>query len=60
MSATVQTIIAIAIVTIAAALLVRSWLKKKSQPGCGSEACGAVSPEIKKLQANLKRPVQGD
>jgi hypothetical protein len=54
MSSTLQTVIALAVVAIAAALLVRSWLKKKS-PGCGSEACGAVSPEIKKLQAKLKR-----
>jgi len=55
MSATLQTWIALVVVALAATLLVRSWLKKRKQPGCGSEACGAVSPEIKKLQARLKR-----
>jgi membrane protein implicated in regulation of membrane protease activity len=54
MSATFQTIIALAIVALAAILLVRSWLNKRKSPGCGSE-CGSVSPEIKKLQAKLKR-----
>lgn len=55
MSATLQTIVALGIVALAAILLLRSWLKKRHQPGCGSENCSAVSPEIKKLQAKLKR-----
>jgi hypothetical protein len=55
MSASLQTIIAIVIVVIAATLLVRSWLKKGKHPGCSSEGCGAVSPEVRKLQARLKR-----
>ncbi|MDI1250361.1 MAG: FeoB-associated Cys-rich membrane protein [Lacunisphaera sp.] len=55
MSASLQTIIALGIVVLAATLLVRSWLKKGKQPGCGSGGCGAVSPEVKKLQARLKR-----
>ncbi len=55
MSATLQTIIALVIVAVAAALLVRSWFKQRKNPGCGSEGCGAVSPEIKKLQAKMKR-----
>lgn len=55
MSSSLQTIIALAIVIIAATLLVRSWLKKGKHPGCSSEGCGAVSPEVKKLQARLKR-----
>lgn len=55
MSASLQTIIALVLVAIAATLLVRSWLKKGSNPGCSSEGCGAVSPEVKKLQARLKR-----
>jgi len=54
MSASVQTIIALGIVAVAAVLLVRSFLKKRQQPGCGAD-CGAVSPEIKKLQAKLRR-----
>ena len=54
MSSSLQTIIALAIVALAATLLVRSWLVKRKSPGCGGN-CGAVSPEIKKLQAKLKR-----
>jgi membrane protein implicated in regulation of membrane protease activity len=54
MPALAQTIVALAIVAVAALLLVRSWLKKRAQPGCGGD-CGAVSPEIKQLQAKLKR-----
>lgn len=55
MSATLQTVIALAIVAVAAALLLRSWFGKKKSSGCGSESCSAISPEIKKLQARLKR-----
>jgi hypothetical protein len=55
MSASLQTILALVFVALAATLLVRSWLKKGKHPGCGSEGCGAVSPEVKKLQARLKR-----
>ncbi len=54
MSATLQTAIALAIVAIAATLLLRSWFGKRRKPGCGSESCGAVSPEIKKLRSKLK------
>jgi hypothetical protein len=54
MSAPLQTAIALVIVATAAALLLRSWFGRKKSPGCGGE-CGAVSPEIKKLQARLKR-----
>lgn len=53
MSASLQTIIALALVAVAAVLLVRSFLKRRNSPGCGSN-CGAVSPEVKKLQARLK------
>jgi len=55
MSSTLQTVIALAIVAVAAGLLLRSWFRKKPSSGCGSESCSAVSPEIKKLQAKLKR-----
>ncbi len=55
MSSSLQTIIALVIVAVTAALLVRFWFKKRKTPGCGCESCGAVSPEIKKLQAKLKR-----
>ena len=55
MSSSLQTAVALLVVAIAATLLVRSWLKKGKNPGCSSEGCGAVSPEVKKLQARLKR-----
>ncbi|MBL9216301.1 MAG: FeoB-associated Cys-rich membrane protein [Opitutaceae bacterium] len=55
MSATLQTVIALALVAVAAALLLRSWFGKKKSSGCGSASCSAISPEIKKLQARLKR-----
>jgi len=55
MSAALQTVIALAIVAIAAGLLLRSWFSRRKSPGCGSENCSAISPEIRKLQAKLKR-----
>lgn len=54
MSSSLQTIIALTIVAITATLLLRSWFSKRKQPGCGSEGCSAVSPEIKKLRSKLK------
>ena len=54
MSASTQTIVALAIVALTAAWLLRSWFGKRKAPGCGAD-CGAVSPEIRKLQAKLKR-----
>ena len=54
MSSSLQTIIALGIVVIAAGLLLWSWFGKKKASGCG-DSCGAVSPEIKKLQKQLKR-----
>jgi hypothetical protein len=54
MSAQLQTVLAFLIVALAVAYLVRSALKKRKSPGCGDD-CGAVSPEVKKLQAKLKR-----
>jgi len=54
MSSSLQTLLALGLVALAAAFLLRSWLGKKKSPGCGG-ACGAVSPEVKKLHAHLKR-----
>jgi hypothetical protein len=54
MSSSLQTVVALGIVALAAGLLLRSWFAKRKSPGCGG-ACGAVSPEVKKLQAKLKR-----
>ena len=54
MSSSLQTYAALLIVALAVTLLVRSWLVKRKQPGCGAD-CGAVSPGIKKLQAKLRQ-----
>ncbi len=54
LSSSLQTILALALVALAAVYLVWSAVKKRKQPGCGGD-CGAVSPEVKKLQAKLKR-----
>ena len=55
MSPQLQTIVALAIVAVTVTWLAwRSFAKKKNS-GCGSEGCAAVSPEVKKLQARLKR-----
>lgn len=55
MSSTAQTILALAVVGLAAGWLLRGWLGKKKSSGCSSGECGAVSPEVRKLQARLKR-----
>jgi hypothetical protein len=54
MSSVLQTLAALLIVALAAAFLTRSLLKKRRQPGCSSEGCGAVSPGIKKLPPNRR------
>jgi hypothetical protein len=55
MSPTIQTILVFTIVALAVTFLLRFWFGKKKSSGCGNEGCSAVSPEIKKLQAKLKR-----
>jgi len=55
MSSSLQTLIALALVALAAAFLLRSWLRKKKTPGCGSGDCGAISPEVKKFQKLVGR-----
>lgn len=56
MSSSLQTLIALGLVVLALAFLLRSWFgKKRNSSACGGGACGAVSPEVKKLQAKLKR-----
>jgi hypothetical protein len=54
MSAELQSILALAIVVIAVVGLVVRAVRKRRQPGCGHD-CGAVSPEVKRLQARLTR-----
>jgi hypothetical protein len=55
MSSSLQFIIALALVLFAVAYLGWNFFLKRKPPGCGSAGCDAVSPEIKKLQAKLKR-----
>lgn len=54
MNPAVQTIVALAVVAVAAIWLLIRALRHDASHGCGGE-CGAVSPEVKKLQARLKR-----
>jgi flagellar basal body-associated protein FliL len=55
MLSSLQTLIVLLIVALAAAFLLRSWFGKKKSSGCENAGCSAVSPEVKKLQAKLKR-----
>jgi len=54
MSPPFQTAAALAIVAVTATWLVLRALAKKKNSGCGGD-CGAVSPDVRKLQAHLKR-----
>ncbi|HVS53057.1 MAG TPA: FeoB-associated Cys-rich membrane protein [Opitutaceae bacterium] len=54
MSSSFQTIAALGIVALAAGWLLARAIAKRKNPGCGGD-CGAVSPEMKRLQARLKR-----
>jgi len=54
MTPEIQTLLSLLAVAIAAVWLVRRAFRKKSS-GCGGGECGAISPEVKKLQARLKR-----
>lgn len=56
MSASLQTLLALALAALAAGYLLWSWFGPRKKSGCGHNgACGAVSPEVRKLQAHLKR-----
>ena len=54
MNADLQTILALVVVALAATWLVRRAIVKRKNPGCGSD-CGAVSPELKRLQSHLAK-----
>lgn len=54
MSPTLQTVLALVIVALAATWLVRRVLAKRSQGSCGP-TCGAVSPAAKRLHSHLRR-----
>jgi hypothetical protein len=55
MSAEIQTVLALAVVALAAGWLLFRALRRDPARGCGSNgACGAVSPEVKNLRARLR------
>jgi hypothetical protein len=54
MSSSLQTILALGLVALAAVFLLRSWFSRKKKSTCGG-ACGSVNPEIKELQSKLKQ-----
>jgi hypothetical protein len=51
-SSSLQTLIALGLVALAALLLVRAFLRRRRQPGCGGD-CGAVSPEVRRLRDRI-------
>ncbi len=54
MSPAFQTIAALLIVVLAVIWLGARALAKRKNPGCGDD-CGAVSPELKRLQRRLRK-----
>ncbi|MDO8543137.1 MAG: FeoB-associated Cys-rich membrane protein [Opitutaceae bacterium] len=54
MSSDLQTITALVVVALTAAWFIRRAIVKRKNPGCGSD-CGAVSPQMRKLQERLKQ-----
>jgi hypothetical protein len=54
MSPEFQTVAALIVVALAAAYLFSRAFRKRKNPGCGTD-CGAISPQMRKLQARLKR-----
>lgn len=54
MSAELQSILALLVVALALAGLVWRAVAKRKNPGCGTD-CGAISPEVKRLQNHLAR-----
>jgi hypothetical protein len=55
MSPTLQSIIALAIVALAVAWLVRRSLAKKKSAGCGGD-CGCPASEVKVRAAKIAKP----
>ena len=54
MTPEIQTLAALAIVAVVITWFVVRGIAKRKHPGCGGD-CGAVSPEMRRLQAKLKR-----
>ncbi|MSU22262.1 MAG: FeoB-associated Cys-rich membrane protein [Opitutus sp.] len=55
MSPPLQSIVALAVVALAATWLVRRALAKKKNPGCGGD-CGCAAPDAKFRIAKNPRP----
>jgi hypothetical protein len=55
MSPTLQTILALALVALSAAWLVRRALAKRRTPGCGGD-CGCPASEVKAQAAKIAKP----
>lgn len=53
MSSELQTILALGLVALAAAYLLRTWFGPKKSSGCAG-GCGAVSPEVRELQRRIR------
>jgi hypothetical protein len=54
MTPQVQSILALLVVAVAITWLVWRAVANRRNPGCG-DSCGAISPEVRRLQAHLKR-----
>jgi hypothetical protein len=55
MSSQIQTILALLVVAIAAIWLILRVIAKQRRGGSCGDDCGAISPEIRRLQAKLKK-----
>ncbi len=55
MFSSLQTLIAFGLVALAVAYLAWSFLRKRQQPRCSGEDCGAVSPDARALLKKLKK-----
>ncbi len=55
MSPEAQTVSALVIVALAAGWLLYRAFSGRRQPGCGGEACGAVSADARALRRKLRR-----
>jgi hypothetical protein len=54
MSSDFQTIAALVVVALTAVWLVVRSVRKRSHSACGGGECGAISRDVKELQAKLK------
>ena len=55
MTSDLQSILALAIVALAVTYLTLRVVRKRRGSSCGSGDCGALSSDVKKLQAHLRK-----